>query len=216
MYLEIVCRDFLKDNNHSYARDAADRRITLVEVRATNQCPFEMRLMLGSSRLTSIEDDRQVVTSALGSSVLLQELLSGWGWPRRRVASEAMWGVLVAANAIIFWAAHGVEPDRWVALWPFLLFVPLLFSLGPLYNYRLRRQLASLSNGDLLLMPGESKTALIAFRDAATLFDHLLIPLRRGDAEPESIEYRFYNRPVRADVADHSSKKRQWSTAPVD
>jgi hypothetical protein len=52
-----------------------------------------------------------------------------------------------------------------------------VFLSGPLYKRRLKRQLKSLSNEDLLVPPGESKTAIVAFRGVAQKPDKLTMVL---------------------------------------
>ena len=77
-------------------------------------------------------------------------------------------------------------------LYPLLGFHPItaifemgVFLTGPLYNRRLRRQLALLTDADLSLRPGESKTAIVAFRGVPKGLERLTIIFRDGATEQE-------------------------------
>jgi hypothetical protein len=64
----------------------------------------------------------------------------------------------------------------------------LMFLGGPLYNRRLRRKLALLSDGELLLSPGESKAALLAFRGVRKDLERLTMSWHCGDGNKQRLQ----------------------------
>jgi hypothetical protein len=157
--LEVKCEDFLKDNPHLYAHKAKRKKIALVSVEAAAQ---------GSS-----ED----VTVALGSARLLAAGGSyGVEKPGRiiRRFSEFTWDFL-------FYLL--------IDFHPVLALVDVLFLLtGPLYNRRLKKQLRLLSDGEMVLRPGERKTAILGFERVPSGATQLQLWYRHGNGDPQRIE----------------------------
>jgi hypothetical protein len=158
MAVDVKCSDFLDGNEHLYARKALRKKIAMVRVEATNNGSSAARLRLGSSTVTA--DGKKV--SADVPAVIIRKL------------GEFTWDFLL--YAIIDF--HPVTA----------VFDLTLFLTGPFYQRRLRRQLAMLTNEDLLLSPGESKTVIVAFRGVATSPAKLTTVILVGDTEKE-VEY---------------------------
>ena len=155
--LGIQCDDVLKDNGCLYAIKARRKKIALVRVEVTNPLPTDVHVRLGLSKLTAAGK-----TFAAESPAVIVRKLSEFTWD--------------------------------FFLYPLLEFSPITAAFeicvaltGPLYNRRLRRQLALLSDADMTLRPGESKTAMVAFRGAAKQLERLTIVIRCGDAEEEML-----------------------------
>lgn len=132
--LDVTCEDFLKDNRHVYALKARRKKIALICVEAVNKHSADIHILLGDSILIAGDQTYKVETP----SVIIRKF------------SEFTWDFLLYAILVFQ---------------PVLLAVDIFFFLsGPLYNRRLRKQLHSLSDGEMLLKPGECKKALIGFR----------------------------------------------------
>ncbi len=138
-----------------YAIKARRKKIVIVRVEVTNPLPTDVQVRLGSTKLTAAGK----TFAAESPAVILRKL------------SEFTWDFF---------------------LYPLLEFSPITAAIeicvaltGPLYNRRLRRQLALLTDADLSLRPGESKTAIVAFRGAAQELERLTILFRCGAGEEE-------------------------------
>jgi hypothetical protein len=132
--LVVKCEDFLKDSHCLYAHKARRKKIALLAVEATNKLGGDARLLLKDSKL--VVGDRTYAVEA--PPVIIRKL------------SEFTWDFVVYAILVFE---------------PLLIVVDVFFFLtGPLYNRRLKRQLAGLSDGELPLKAGESKKCLAGFR----------------------------------------------------
>jgi hypothetical protein len=132
--LDVKCEDFLKDNHHVYALKAKRKKIAIVSLEATNRQTTELRLLLGGSQLIAAGKNYNAESPA----VVFRKL------------SEFTWDFLLYAIIDFHPITAAIEA--------------LFFLTGPLLNWRVRRQLRFLSDGELLLRPGECKRALLAFR----------------------------------------------------
>ncbi len=155
MTLGVKCDNVLRDNSHLYAIKARKKKIALVRIEVTNTQSSDVQVVLGSAKLTSAGK----TIGAENPAVILRKL------------SEFTWDFF---------------------LYPIIDFHPItavieacVFLTGPLYNRRLRRQLALLTDGEMSLRPGESKTALIAFRGVSNDLERLTILFRCGHEEQE-------------------------------
>lgn len=158
MTLDVKCGDFLKGNDHLYARKARRKKIAFIRIDVTNRHSSEARLLLSTSTLTAGGKTYSVESPA----VVIRKL------------SEFTWDFLLYLIVDFHPITASIEA--------------FLFLTGPLYNWRLRRQLALLMDGDFVLSPGESKSALIAFRGVSKDLERLVTLIRVGDHE-EKIEY---------------------------
>ena len=157
--LEVKCEDSLKDNQHVYALKARRKRIALIRVKAENKGSDDLRVPLGDAKLTAGGQSYGVESPA----TLLRKF------------SEFTWDFLLYA----IFSFH-----------PVLVVVDLFLLLtGPLYNRRLRKQLRSLSDGELLLKPGEGKEVLLGFRGVPKGTDQRRLLLYCGrDGERHEID----------------------------
>ncbi|MBC7816123.1 MAG: hypothetical protein IAG10_04410 [Planctomycetaceae bacterium] len=153
--LGINCDDVLKDNGHWYALKARRKKIALVRIEVTNPLSADVQVVLGSTKLTAAGKTFDIESPA----VILRKL------------SEFTWDFLL-------YALLDFHPVMAV------LDVSLLLT-GPLYNRRLRRQLANLTDADLSLRPGESKTAIVAFRGVPKGWERVTIVFRSCQTEVE-------------------------------
>ncbi len=158
--LGINCDDVLKDNGDMYASKARRKKIALIRVEVTNPLSAEVQVRLGSTKLTAAGK----TFAAESPAVVLRKL------------SEFTWD-------FFFYSLLDFHPitaaiDVCVGL------------TGPLYNRHLRRQLALLTDADLSLRPGESKTAVVAFRGVPNELERLTIVFRRGETE-EELQWTF-------------------------
>lgn len=155
MTLDAKCDDVLKDNSHWYALKARRKKIALIRVEVTNTQSSDVLIRFGSTKLIA-------GGKTFGSdspAVILRKL------------SEFTWDFFVYALLDF----HPIKAVLDVSL--------LLF--GPLYNRRLKRQLALLTNVDMTLRPGESKSAIVAFRGVASELERLMIAFRCGETDEE-------------------------------
>lgn len=159
--LEIKCSDFLNDNRHFYAVKAARKKLAIIRIEVANRHASDVRLLLGSSKLEAGGKTYDVASPA----VVVRKL------------SEFTWDFLLFAILDV----HSV-----VALIELLVFLG-----GPLYNRRLRRKLNLLSDGEMLLSPGESKAALVAFRGVRNKLEQMTIACRCGDGEEHQLLIEF-------------------------
>ena len=153
--LSVKCDDLLKDNSHWYALKARRKKIALIRVAVTNTHASDVLVRFGSTKL--IAGGKTFGTES--PAVVLRKF------------SEFTWDFLV----YVLLDFHPVMAIFDVSL--------LLF--GPLYNRRLKRQLALLTDADMSLRPGESKTAIVAFRGIAKELERLTIVFCCGEAEEE-------------------------------
>lgn len=148
MKLEIKSDDFLTDNAHVYAIKARRKKIAILKITASNRTAIDVRLLLGSSKLTvrgktyDVEQPEAVIRS-LG---------------------EFTWDFLLY-SIIDF---HPVT----------MVIDAALFLTGPIYNRRLRQQLSLLSAHELDVPSGECRSALVAFRCRTKDFEGLTVPVR--------------------------------------
>jgi hypothetical protein len=147
--LDVKCEDFLKDNHRIYARKAKRKKIVIVSLEASNRHTAELRLLLGQSQLVAGGKPY----SPENPAVVFRKL------------SEFTWDFLLY-SIIDF---HPVTA----------VFEAFIFLTGPLLNWRLRRQLKLLSDGEMLFRPGERKRALLAFRGVAQKPDKLDLPFSK-------------------------------------
>jgi hypothetical protein len=153
MSVDIRCSDFLRGNDHLYSWKARRKQFAFVRVDVTNRESTALRVLLGSSTLTASGKRYHAEDPA----VIIRKL------------GEFTWDFLLY-SIIDF---HPITAVLDVAL----------FLSGPLYHRRLRRQLGMLTNKDLLLLPGETKTAVLAFRGPATHPMKLTTTVCVGDSE---------------------------------
>lgn len=159
--LDVKCHDFLKDNRNFYAIKAERKKIAIVRIEVTNWQSSDVTCSLGSSKLDAGGSKYDVASPA----VVIRKL------------SEFTWDFLLFAILDF----HSI-----VALLELFVFLG-----GPLYNRRLRRKLTLLSDGEMLLSPGESKAALLAFRGVRKKLEQLTIACRCGDGEEHQLLYEF-------------------------
>lgn len=155
MTLGIKCEDVLKDNNYLYAHKSRKKKIALVRIEVTNSLSADVQVRLGSTKLTAGGK-----TFGTESPAVILRKLSEFTW------DFLLWTLL---------AFHPIEA---------ILDVGILLT-GPLYNRRLRRQLALLTDADLSLRPGESKTVMVGFRGVPKELERLTIVFRCGETEEE-------------------------------
>ncbi|MGE3818313.1 MAG: hypothetical protein AB7I30_02670 [Isosphaeraceae bacterium] len=161
MELEIKSDDFLTDNAHVYAIKAKRKKIAILKITATNRTPTGVLLILGSSKLT-----------AHGKTYNVEQ-------PEAviRRLGEFTWDFLL--YSIIDFHPVTTVIDA------------TLFLTGPIYNRRLRRQLALLSAGDLQVPSGECRSALIAFRCVSKKLERLSVPVRNANGGDTLVDYDF-------------------------
>ncbi len=148
--IRVTCVDVLKDNQHVYARKARRKKIALVRIEATNPLSRDVQVLLGTAQLTAAG---QTLGIEPPPAVL-------------RSLSEFTWDFLLYSIVDFHPIAAAIDV--------------CLFLTGPIYNRRLRRQLALLSDRDMVLHPGESKTAIAAFRGACKQLQRLNVAFRCG------------------------------------
>jgi hypothetical protein len=153
MTVDVTCSDFLHGNERVYARKARRKKIAIVRVEATNRGAVAARLRLGSSTLVAGGTSHAVEDPA----TIIRKL------------REFTWDFL--AYSIIDFHPVTAALDG------------VLFVSGPIYNRLLRRRLAKLTNADLVLAPGKSEIALVAFRGVRGAPEVLKTTLRAGDEE---------------------------------
>lgn len=160
MNVDIKCEDVLKGNSYLYAHKSRRKKIALVRIEVTNPLSAEVQVRFGLTKLIA----GGKTFAAESPAVILRKL------------SEFTWDFLI---------------------YPVLDFHPLtaIFEVcvllsGPLYNRRLRRQLALLTDADLTLRPGESKTVMVAFRGVPKVLERLTIVFRGGETE-EELQWTF-------------------------
>jgi hypothetical protein len=154
----VKCSDFLKDNHHVYALKAARKKIALISLEAASRHSAELRLMLGASRL--IADGKSYIAER--PAVILRKF------------SEFTWDFPLYTIIDFHPVTAAIET--------------FLFLTGPIYNWRLRRQLKLLSDGELLLGPGERKRVLIGFRGVSKRPEQLIVAFRFGDGQEHQLE----------------------------
>jgi hypothetical protein len=156
--LDLKCEDFLKDNHHVYAMKAVRKKIAIISVDTTNRNTADVRLLLGSSQLVAGGKSYNAESPAL----VLRKL------------SEFTWDFLLYTIIDFHPVTAAIEA--------------FLFLTGPLYNWRVRRKLKLLSDGEMLLRPGERKKALLAFRGVSKKPDELRLSCYCQDGERLRIE----------------------------
>jgi hypothetical protein len=149
------CDDVLRNNDHLYAKKARRKKIALIRVDVTNSQSSDVHVLLGSTKLTSAGK----TFTAENPAVILRKL------------SEFTWDFLLYSIVDFYPITAVIEA--------------FVFLTGPLYNRRLKRQLALLSDGEMALRPGESKAAVIAFRGVSKELEWLTIWFRSGDEKQE-------------------------------
>jgi hypothetical protein len=155
MTLGIKCEDLLIDNHYLYAHKARKKKVALVRIEVTNPLSVDVQVRLGSTKLTAAGKTFDTERPA----VILRKF------------SEFTWDFL-------FYAILDFHPIT-------AAFELCVWLTGPLYNRRLRRQLVLLTDSDLSLRPGESKTAMVAFRGVPKDLERLTIVFRCGETEVE-------------------------------
>ena len=162
MNVDVECEDYLKDNSHLYATKAPRKKIALIRIKATNRHTSDVRLLLGSTRLTAGGNSYEVEQPA----VVIRKL------------SEFTWDFLLFAITDMHNPVTAIIEG-------------VVFLGGPLYNRRLRRKLKLLTNDDLLLPTGESRVALLAFRGVRRGLEDLTIPCRSEDGNEQKLLWQF-------------------------
>lgn len=156
--LDVKCEDFLKDNHHVYASRARRKKIALISVEAVNKSATDVQLILGASKLIAGEQSCNVEAPAIIN----------------RKLSEFTWDFLLYLI---------------LDFQPVLAAVDVFFFLtGPLYNWRLRRQLHSLTNSEMRLKPGDCKQALLGFRGVSKRADQVQLSYCCGDGEQRQVQ----------------------------
>jgi len=132
--MDITSADFLRNNPHVYALKAKRKKIALISVEGMNRHSAEIVIPWASSKLIAGDQSYSVETP----DVIIRKF------------SEFTWDFVV--YAILDFS-------------PLLAVVDGFFFLtGPLYNRRLRKQLHLLSDGEMVLRPGETKKVILGFR----------------------------------------------------
>jgi hypothetical protein len=131
--LEVRCDDFLKDNRHFYVSKARRKKIALISVQVVNKSAARAQLFLDASKL--IVDDRTYHLERCETVI--------------RKLSEFTWDFLLYLILDFHPVAAAVDI--------------CVFLSGPIYNRRLRKQLGSLCDREIFLMPGESKKVQLGF-----------------------------------------------------
>ena len=161
MNVDIQCVNHLTDNDYVYAMKAKRKKIAIIGVRAMNRDTSPMRLLLGSSKL--IADGRSY--DAEDPAAI------------RRKLGEFTWDFLLYSL---------------IDFHPISAIVDMSMMLtGPIYNRRLKRQLALLSNTELSLSTGESKSALLAFRGPSKHLDSLRLRGVDADGGESMLEFKI-------------------------
>jgi hypothetical protein len=160
MTLAAKCDDVLRNNDHLYAIKARKKKIALVRIEVTNPQSSDVHVLLGSTKLTSAGK----TFGAERPAVILRKL------------SEFTWDFLLYSIVDFHPVTAAIEA--------------CLFLTGPLYNRRLKRLLALLSDGEMTLRPGESKAAVIAFRGVSNELERLTILFRSRD-EVQELQLAF-------------------------
>lgn len=155
--LDVKCEDFLKDNPHLYAHKAKRKKIALISVEAVNRDLTELRIELGGAKLHVGEQ-----TYAVESPGVIIRRLSEFTW------DFLVYSVLVFQPALVVVDAF-------------------LFLSGPLYNRRLRKQLHLLSDGEMILVRGDRKKAILGFCRVSKGAAQLQLAYRRDDGERREI-----------------------------
>ena len=156
--LNVKSQDHLNGNKSLYAHKARRKKIALIAIEVANGHSEDVRLELGATKLVT----GQRSYSAEPPKVIIRKL------------SEFTWDFLLFAI---------------LAFDPVLLALDVFFLLtGPLYNRRLKRQLHSLSDGEMILIPGESKKAILGFRGVSKGTTQLQLWYRCGEGKRQQIE----------------------------
>jgi hypothetical protein len=151
--LEIKCDDFLRDNPHLYVHKAKRKKIALIRIEAANRHSSEIRIDLRATTLFAGEQSHSVERP----DSLIRNL------------SEFTWDFVLYTILDFHPVLAAVD-----------LFV---FLTGPLYNRRLRKQLHLLSDGEMLLRPGECKQAILGFRGVTKAATKLQFSYRHSGEE---------------------------------
>ncbi len=161
MQIDIRCDNFLANNRHAYALKATRKKITVVRLRAKNEGDSAVRLHLGSSKLTV--GGQTYVVEDPGKII--------------RQLGEFTWDFLLY-SIIDFHPISAIIDAS-------------IFLTGPLYNRRLQRQLGLLSNGEMCLSAGESKTCLLAFQCAPKNLERLSLLVATSKDGEQQFECGF-------------------------
>ena len=147
--LDVKCEDVLRNNTHLYAHKAKRKKIALIGVEAANRHSADIRIELGASKL--VAGDQSYGVESPGVII--------------RKFSEFTWDFVVYSI---------------LDFHPLLAVVDAFFFLtGPLYNRRLRKQLHLLSDGEMVLRPGESMKVILGFRGVSKAPTQLHLLCRR-------------------------------------
>jgi len=156
--LDVKCEDFLRDNPHLYAHKARRKKIALINIKVANRHSDRIRIDLGATTLVSGGQEHDVEPP--GTII--------------RKFSEFTWD-------FVFFAVLDLNP--------LLVVVDVFFFLtGPLYNWRLKRQLRLLSDTELAIGPGESKQAILGFRGVTKSAAQLRLSYCLGKADKQIIK----------------------------
>ena len=156
--LAIKSDNFLKNNPHLYAHKARRKKIALISVKVD-----------AGSHCEEVRIDLRTATLIAGEKRYNVEA------PNRliRKFSEFTWDFL-------FFAILDFHPV--------LVAVDVFFLLaGPIYNRRLKKQLRLLSDGEMVLQPGECKKAILGFRRVSKGATQLRLRYRCGGGEQQEI-----------------------------
>jgi hypothetical protein len=152
--VDVRSADFLKDNHRAYAHKARRKKIALVSVEVTNRHSSDARLLIGSSQLIAGGQ----AFPAESRRLILRKL------------SAFTWDFLVYLIVDFHPVTAAIEA--------------FLFLTGPIYNWRLRRDLKRLTDADVPLTPGQSVQFVLGFRGVRSKPERL--DLSVGDDRGES------------------------------
>ena len=151
--IHLKCTDFLKDNPRLYAFKARRKKIALIHLEAENKGSDDVKLDLSSGKLFVGSQP-----CAVESPEVILRKFSEFTWDFAIYAILDFHPVLLALDVLVF-------------------------LTGPLYNRRVKRQLQSLADGELVLRAGERKHILLGFRGVSRKPDRLEIPCSCNDGQ---------------------------------
>jgi hypothetical protein len=156
--LDVTCVDFLRDNHRAYASKPARKKIALIGIEVTNRHSCDVRLVPGSSQLIAGSSS----IPAEKRAVILRKL------------SAFTWDFLVYLIIDFHPISAAIEA--------------FFFLTGPIYNWRVRRHLRLLSDGETLLRPGQQMKLVLGFRPVSAKPEKLNLYYRCGDSEPQMLQ----------------------------
>lgn len=160
--LTVKSEDFLKGNLHLYAHKAKRKKIALISVTVfSDRHSDEIRIDL---RETKLIDGRQSYSVETPARII-------------RKFSKFTWDFVLFAI---------------LDFHPVLVAMDIFFFLtGPIYNRRLKKQLRLLSDGEMVLRPGENKKAILGFQGVSKGTTQLQLWYRCGEGKRQQIECKI-------------------------